>query len=317
VTTLVTGATGFLGGHLVRELIGRGEQVRALARPTSDVRELVELGVEISPGDLSDSFALAKAADGCDRVFHLAGLVTHDRRRRDELNTINVDGTRRVLEAVEPGARVVYVSSVAAVGPASALDRPATEDQPFPKQAIGLPYADSKRAAEAVVAEAVARGVDVVIANPGFLIGPGDVYKVSTWPLAAYLAGKLRFSTDGALSFTDARDVAAALPVLADRGRTGERTILANRDGNASWSDFFARIAAVSGVKRMVIKFPPPIAIASATVVPWPVRADEVRAAAHWWVYDPAKAERELDFRPRGLDEAIEATIADQKLLAP
>ena len=69
-------------------------------------------------------------------------------------------------------------------------------------------------------------------------------------------------------------------------------------------------------MKRVVVKFPPPIAIASATIVPWPVRADEVRAAAHWWVYDPAKAERELDYRPRGLDEAIEATIADQQLLA-
>jgi nucleoside-diphosphate-sugar epimerase len=124
-------------------------------------------------------------------VFHLAGIVAHERRDLPRLTAVNVEGTRILLDAVEPGARLVHVSSVAAVGPGPARDRPADERQPFPDTARRLPYAATNRAGEELALAAATRGTDIVVANPGFLIGPGDVYRVSTWAIGRYLQGTL------------------------------------------------------------------------------------------------------------------------------
>jgi dihydroflavonol-4-reductase len=174
-----------------------------------------------------------------------------------------------------------------------------------------LPYAATKRAGEEVALAAAAAGADVVVANPGFLLGPGDIHRISTWPVGAYLAGDLRFTTTGGLSFTDVRDVAAGLVTLAERGRRGERTILATTAGNCSWPAFFARVAAVSGITRRTVGLPLWLAVAGATIVRGPVSPDEIRAAGRWWFYNGAKAEHDLGFRPRPLDETIEDTITD------
>jgi len=131
-------------------------------------------------------------------------------------------------------------------------------------------------------------------------------------PVAAYLAGKLRFAAPGGLSFVDARDVATGLVALADRGRSGERTILAAAAGNLSWDRFFARVSAVSGVRRRTVSLPAWLATAGAAIARKPVSSDEVRAAARWWFYDGTKAERELGFQVRPLDETIADTIADR-----
>lgn len=311
MTTLVTGASGFLGHHLVAALVARGDDVRAFARGSTDAGPLEAQGVEVVRGELADHAALARAAGGCALVFHLAGIVSHEPSRLAELQAVNVDGIRNLIAAVEPGSRVVHVSSVAAVGPASSPDRPADERQVFPASAARLPYAATKRAGEEVALAAAATGADVVVANPGFLLGPGDVHRVSTWPVGAYLSGDLRFTTAGGLSFADVRDVAAGLVTLAERGCRGERTILAGTAGNCSWQSFFARVAAVSGVKRRMVGLPLWLAVAGAALVRGPVSPAEIRAAGRWWFYDGAKAERDLDFRPRPLDETIEDTIAD------
>ncbi len=137
--------------------------------------------------------------------------------------------------------------------------------------ASALPYASTKREAELVALAAAAGGADVVVANPGFLIGPGDVHRVSTWPIDAYLSGKLRVSTNGGLAFTDARDVAVGLVALAERGRAGERTILANPAGNLSWDDFFALVGRVAGRRRLMVRLPAKLAAMGARVVPSPV----------------------------------------------
>jgi nucleoside-diphosphate-sugar epimerase len=309
VPTLVTGATGFLGRHLVRLLAERGDELRALVR--GDAPELRELGVELVRGDVLDADAVRRAAAGCGLVFNLAGLVSHERRDLPRLRAVNVDGVRTVLEAAEPGARVVHVSSVAAVGPAPAPDRPADESQPFPAWAERFPYATTKRAGEHVAFAAAAAGADVVIACPGFLLGPGDVNRVSTWHVGRYLAGTLRVHVRGGLSNVDARDVAAGLVALGERGRAGERTILTSREGNLSHADLFRRLGEVTGVRRRTVPLPPALVAAWASAVPWPVKPGEARAAAHWWFHDPAKAERELDWQPRPLDETIAATAAD------
>jgi len=312
-TTLVTGASGFLGRHLVAALVARGDAVRALVREGTDASPLEAEGVRVVRGDITDAAALRRAADGCGAVFHLAGVVTHERRRWEELRRVNVEGTRRLLEAVDPAARVVHVSSVAAVGPAPSPDRPADEQQPFPATALRLPYAATKREAEQLALDAAATGADVVVANPGFLLGPGDVHGVSTWLIWAYLAGRLRVTTPGGLSFVDARDVAAALVTLSECGRAGERTIIAGSAGNLSWDEFFGRVAAIGGRRRWTVTLPAWLAVAGATVVRKPVSPDEVRAASHWWYGDGGRAGRGLGSRPRPVDESIADTIRDRR----
>ncbi|MCC6223159.1 MAG: NAD-dependent epimerase/dehydratase family protein [Thermoleophilia bacterium] len=310
---LLTGATGFLGRQLVPLLLERGETLRAYVRPGTRADGLAGPGVEVVRGELGDRDALARAGAGCRLVYHLAGLVAHERRDLERLRAVNVEGVRSLLAAAEPGARIVHVSSVAAVGPASGPDRPADEESPFPGLAERLVYAATKREGEQVALAAARAGRDVVVASPGFLIGPGDVYGVSTWPVRRYLQGTLRVHVPGGLSYVDVRDVAAALVTLAERGRAGERTILTSREGNLSHEQFFRRVAEVTGVRRRMVGLPPRAAVLAARAVPWPVRPGEVAAAAHWWFYDPAKAERELGLVTRPLDETIAATAAQYR----
>ena len=151
----------------------------------------------------------------------------------------------------------------------------------------------------------------MVVACPGFLLGPGDVHRVSTWPISAYLSGRLRFTVKRGLSFTDVRDVAQGVLALADRGRSGERTILTALDGNLDWPDLFALIADVSGTRRRTIPLPSRLALGGAKLAPWLVKPGEVRAASFRWHYSPAKAIAELGFQTRPLADTIADTIAD------
>ena len=308
MTTLVTGATGFLGGHLVAALRARGDSVRALVRTPAAAEAL---GVELVAGDVTDIESVRRAVAGCNQVFHLAGIVSHDAADLPRMRAVNVDATRDLLASVAPGTRVVHVSSVASIGPAPSPTARATETQTWPAEIEQLPYARTKHEGEQVALEAAARGVDVVIANPGFLLGPGDVHRVSTWPIDAYLSGKLRVRTAGGLAFIDARDVATGLVALSEHGRPGDRTLLVNPEGNLSWKAFFALVGQVSGKRRLMISLPPGVAAAGSRIVPSPVSAGEIKAAGHWWFYDGSKAEGELGFRCRPIAETIADTITD------
>lgn len=310
MTTFLTGATGFLGRHLVELLAERGHRVRALVREGTDDWFLQARGVEVVRGELLDAESVGRAAAGCDLVFHLAGLVSHERHDLARLRRVNVDGVRTVLGAVDPSARVVHVSSVAALGPSSSRTRLVDEQQQLPPEAERFVYARTKRMGEALALEAAAGGRDVVVANPGFLIGPDDVYRVSTWLVQRYLSGALRVYVDGGLSFVDARDVAAGLLVLAERGRAGERTILTSREGNLSLCDFLRRVGDVTGVRRRMVKVPVSVAVAGTSIFRWPAKPGEVSASANWWFFDPAKAERELGFTTRPFADVVRDTAA-------
>jgi dihydroflavonol-4-reductase len=311
VKVLVTGATGFLGGHLLPLLLERGDEVRVLVRKEADQKRLSANGIEVVRGDICDDDAMRRAAAGRELVFHAAGLVAHEKRDVPRLQRSNIDGVRTVLGAVESGARLVHVASLSTIGPARSPDRPAHEEQPYPEEAAVLPYVASKRAGERLVMDAVARGLDAVVANPGFLLGPGDVHRVSTWPVHRYLQGTLRIHTSGGLSVADARDVAAGLVALADRGKTGERYILTASDGNLAWPAFFRRIGELTGIRRRMIGLPPTLARAGSHVLRWPVKPGEIRLATFWWFASPGKAERELDYGSRPADETIAATAAE------
>lgn len=308
--TFVTGATGFLGRHLVPVLAERGDRLRALVRERTDASRLVAFDVEVVRGDLLDEEAVRRAAAGCERVYHLAGRVDHRRRHEPATRAANVDGVRVVLAGTAPDARIVHASSVSTIGPAPRPDAASDETVPFPAFAERHVYPRSKRDGERLVLEAAASGRDVVVANIGFILGPDDAERVTSWMVERYLRGLIRFVVDGGLSFFDVRDAAAGLLLLEERGRAGERTILTNRAGNLSIRDFYARVGEVTGVRRRQVGLPVDVASAAARLAPWVVHADEVRAVAHWWFYDPAKAERELGFAARPLDETIAATAA-------
>jgi dihydroflavonol-4-reductase len=310
VTTFLTGATGFLGRHLVPLLAERGDRLRALVRDGSDASRLFAHDVEVVRGDALDESAVRRAAASCELVYHLAGRVDHRRRLEAEIRAANVDSVRIVLAAADPEARIVQASSISTIGPASGPDAASDESVPFPAFAERFVYHRSKRDGERVALEAAAAGRDVVVANIGFIIGPNDFERVTGWMVERYLRGIIRFVVAGGLSFFDVRDAARGLVLLEERGRAGERTILTNREGNLALRGFYAKVGEVTGVRRRQVEVPVGVAVAAARLAPWIAHPDEVAAVANWWFYDPAKAERELGLTARPVDETIAATAA-------
>jgi dihydroflavonol-4-reductase len=317
--TLVTGATGYLGADLVRELRARDRQVRALVRSATAATLLEAQGVEAVLGDVTAPDTLPAAFAGVQRVFHMAGVVGHRARDDERLEAVNVVGARNVLQAATRAGieRMVFTSSVAAVGPASTPLHPRDEMAFMVDGDDGRPdfrYARSKAHGEIEALKAAEAGLDVVITNPGFVIGPGDVNRVSSWPIEEYLRGRLRFTTRGGLSYVDARDVVAGHLLAEEHGRSGERYILTNDEGNLSHRDFFTRVGTVVGKPRRQIHFlplgvlEPSARLASALHIPLPADADELRSSARWWFYTAAKARDQLGFATRPIDETIRDT---------
>ena len=244
--------------------------------------------------------------------------MAHRAREDDRLRSVNVDGARNTLAACRAAGveRVVFVSSVAAVGPAATPAHPRDEGAWMIDGDDGRPdfrYARSKAAGEQLALEAAADGLDVVVANPGFAIGPGDVHRVSSWPVEEYLRGRLRFTIDGGLSYVDTRDIATGLLLTEERGRTGERYILTNDEGNLSHRDFFARVGSVTGKPRRQLHLPkdlarPLLRAGTALRLPLPLDTDELASSSRWWFYTAAKARRELGFETRPVDDTIRDT---------
>ena len=307
----MTGATGFIGSHLVRALLARGDDVRVTVRAASRDEALAGLEVERVTADLGDRAALRRAARGVERAFHVAG-TTNLRMAPEQLRRINVEGTRNVLEAcLAVGVeRAVHVSSVAAIGPArrgGALDERHVWTGP-----LGLPYPDSKHAAEVEAHRVAARGLDVVLACPAHVLGAGDVRRSSTEVVRRFLLRRIPAYVDGAICIVDVEDVAEGLLLCDERGAAGERYILGTR--NYTWQRLFAELQQLSGVEGPPMRLPVAVALALAeaavrTPGPTPLTPAEVRAAAHWWTYRSAKARRELGWKPRPHEDTVEATV--------
>jgi len=305
----VTGATGFLGSELVRILREQGKEVRALGRDEGALGKLAALGAVPVRVAMDDVEGLRKAVDGCELVYHVAGLVAHEERDRARLFETNAEGTRRLLEVSDPAARFVHVASFATLGPGRGPGDLITESHTPPADAARLPYSASKIAGERYALEAAQAGRDVVIASPSYIVGPGDQRGGTIWPIRAYLRGRLRFVAEGGLSAVDVRDVALGLVAVAERGKKGERYLLANRQGNLSHAEFFRKVGEIAGRKHLQVSLPVKVALVLTTVFPRPVTPGYVRVAVRWWYCDPAKAERELGFAPRPIDETLGDTI--------
>jgi dihydroflavonol-4-reductase len=319
---LVTGASGFLGSEIVRQLVAAGHSVRVLVRKTSKLDGLAGLKIEKAVGDILDAKAVEAALEGADALIHTAGNVGARRRDKDAVYRTNVEGTRTVMEAAarRPGLRVIHTSSVVAVGgsrkPGVLLD----ETSPWEHiGGMGYHYIDSKRQAE-VVALSIARekNLDLVILNPGMILGPGDVYLSSTRYVLEYLKGANRWYTNGGTSFCDVRDVAAAHVAALTKGRRLERYILAG--ANASFREILTQLRAVSGGVRPL---PGPLpflwtaaVISEAIATVSTHRLEELnrpvlRLARRFMYMDASKAQRELGYVVRPLGEMLRDTVAD------
>ena len=311
----VTGGTGFLGSHVVRELAEAGHEVRVAFR---DERRLARLGssrYEPVAADLFDRAALRRAVRGCEVLFHVAGFVGS--RPADRVWRINALGPRRAVEAAaaEGVGRVVVTSSVAALGPVDS-DRIGTEEDLYRGGGLGLVYPDSKHEGELEALAAAARlGVEVVVVNPTYVLGvpvdrtqPGET---STRVIGNYLRGRLPAVVDGRSDYCDVRDVARGHLRAAERGRPGERYVLGGHD--SGWVALVDRLAELSGVHHPVAVLPPalgPVArCAEALHLPTPIASEGIALMGLNWSYSSRKARGELGYRTRPLDATLSHTI--------
>ncbi len=311
--TLLTGATGFLGSHLCRLLLERGDDVVAAVRPGSGAERLERAGVLIRRADIRDRASVRRAMRGVERVFHVAGLPDPAAPRQLTF-TINAEGTRIVLEeALRVGVtRVVLTSSIAAIGPALPGST-ADERNPWRAGPLRIPGLDAAREAEATAGRLFARGLPVVIVNPGLMLGPGDPGRSSTLLVRRFLRHELPFYVDGTLNVVGVEDVARG-HLLADlRGVPGERYILGNR--NFTMERLMADLARLSGVQGPALKLSLPMALALARSagragIPGVPSPTLLRLLSLRWAMSSRKARRELRWAPGPHEDCLEATIA-------
>lgn len=325
-TALVTGATGFLGGHVVRALIDRGIAVRALYRDGRALNKLKDLPVEVRQGDVTKPESLAAAMDGkLDYVFHIAASTASWRPYFAEQTRINVDGTRNVVEAaLNAGVgRLIHTSSVAVYGFTDAV---ISEESPQLGRDSWVNYARSKALGEDQVRAGIKRGLDAVIVNPTHILGPGDT---STWSRLFLLVDqrKLPGVPPGSGSFIDVRAAAKAHLVAAERGLCGENYLLGGEE--VSFLDLVQNIGRQLGRSTPRRAIPATLLRALARVSDGfsrisgkepDITPEAVAFVCHEMRCDFSKAQRELDLTVTPIYHLIADTIAslrEQHLVAP
>jgi dihydroflavonol-4-reductase len=312
--TLVTGGTGFMGAHLVRQLVARGEKVRVLARGGG-----VPEGAEGIVGDVVQDLGmpLEKALEGCERVYHLAGFVSRDPDDGQRMMRVHIDGTRRLLDAAKASKEVKRVVVASTSGTIAVCKEPKVADEswPYATELVGhWPYYLSK-----IYQEKLALTYpDVVVVNPSLLLGPGDERQSSTGDVKRFLRKEIPIVPPGGINFVDARDAAAATIAAMERGRAGERYLL----GGPNWTlaEFFGRLERASKVRGPRLKLPHKIALSATSLLEHaykalhkqaPVDRISVEMSQVFWYCDSSKAERELGFSPRDPGETLDDTIRD------
>lgn len=256
---LVTGASGFIGSHIVRALLREAYGVRALVRADSALAALQGLDVELAEGDIRDPDAVGRAVSGCGAVVHAAALYTFGASEQAFRQT-NVAGTQNVLRAAADAGveRVVHTSSVATVGPPQPGGL-SDERTPLRPGEIAGPYKRSKYLSEREALRFAEQGLPVVIVNPTAPVGPGDHKPTPTGRIVLdFLEGKMFAYLDTGLNLVDVRDVAVGHQLALERGRPGERYVLGNK--NLQLVEIFRILAAISGRAVPRIKLSPGVA---------------------------------------------------------
>ena len=317
---LVTGATGFLGNHVARALVARGERVRVLVRKASNLALLEDLtGIEKVEGDLRERASLERAVRGCTLLYHVAADYRFDVRDPAEMHRSNVEGTRHLLEAAgEAGvARIIYTSTVGCIGlpPSGALG---TEDTPVTLDLMVGTYKRTKFLAETAVLELAQQGLPVVIVNPTAPVGEGDLRPTPTGEMIVrFLKRKMPAVIDTGLNVIDVRDCAEGHLLAAERGRTGQRYILGCR--NMTLQDICQSLASISGLPPPRLQLP----YFMAYVAGWvdtkvslalhkspSISLEGVKMARKRMFVDCSKAVRELSLPQTPPEEALGRAVA-------
>lgn len=320
MTILVTGATGFIGSALVRQLAGRGQRVRAMVRPRTDRRNLEGLDVEYAEADLADPRSLAQVLEGCNTLYHVAADYRLWARNSADLYKINVDGTRAIMQLANQAGirRIVYTSSVATLG-LHEDGTPADETTlAEPEDMIGH-YKRSKYFAEQAVHNMIAdEGLQAIIVNPSTPVGPRDIKPTPTGRMVLDAAcGRMPAYVDTGLNIVHVDDVAQGHLLALEHGHVGERYILGGH--NMSLQQILHTVA------RLVDRKAPTIRLSHNMVLPmaycfeaWAritrgkeprVTVDGVRMSKKKMYFSCEKARRELNYTPRPAEEALRDAV--------
>ncbi len=309
---LVTGATGFLGRHLLRRLAERHE-VTGLARNIP-----LHADVPHVRGDVLDRESLARAMDGVEVLVHAAGRVSHELNDAARTWDVHVKGTCNALDvAAERGVRrVVHLSSSGTIA-VSRKPQVLDERAPSPLPIIQTwPYYRAKLFAEQEAMRRNKAGFEVVSLNPSLLLGPGDPNQESTRSVVLFLQGQLQAAPSGGLSFVDVRDVAVAVERALTLGAAGQRYLLGG--ANWSWADFYRRLADLTGMQPPLLTLPK----ATRKLLSWlpapnadgprfdlPISRAELELATYFWYLDDQKARAELSWSSRLPTETLLDTV--------
>ena len=316
---LITGGTGFLGTHIVRQFLEKGEKnLRVMA---SSVPEwMKDAGVEAAEGSVTNREDVKKAVKDVAAIYHLAGKVSRDNADAGNMNDVHLNGTRILCEAAI-SAKVKTLILASSSGTIAVSEEPEILDETYPPP-IGIitrwAYYISKYYQEKTALENFnAKGAKLVILNPSLLLGTGDERLSSTKVVLDFLAKKIPYTPSGGLSFVDARDAASAFINALERGKHREKYLLGA--ANMTFAEFFGRLERLSGVSAPMLRVPKRLAVAGSSLIDsiyknWnrtsPIQPKEVEQAEYFWYFDSLKAKEELNFAPRDAQETLQETIS-------
>jgi len=318
-TVFLTGGTGFVGSHLLRALVNRGDRVKALCRESSDRRFVSDLDVEWVVGDLLDPSSYSSSVAGCRTVFHCAADYRLFSRNPKVMYNINVEGTRSLLAVCREQQipRIVYTSSVAALALPSPGRSSTEEDRTEVERVVGH-YKRSKFLAQEVVLEAARDGVPVVLVNPSTPVGPGDLKPTATGKIVVdFLQGKMPAYLDTGLNLVPVEDVALGHLQAEALGEAGELYILGHL--NLTLKEILEMLSSITGLSAPKFKIPYPVAWTAGvldTLVEGyllgrqpQVPLEGVKMARKKMFFDSDKAREKLNFRPGSVRMALTRAV--------
>lgn len=317
MTTLVTGAAGFLGSHVTRQLVARGETVRVLLRPSSQNRAIADLPLEYVTGDLRDAASLDRAMKDVKRVFHVAADYRLWAKRSKDIYDSNVGGTKNVLAAAKR-ARVeqfIYTSTVATI----AVDRPSPPNESTDaklEEMVGH-YKRSKWMAEREALNAAKEGLPVIVAMPTTPVGPWDWKPTPTGKIILdFLNGKMPGYVETGLNFVGVEECAAGHLLVAEKGKIGQRYLLGGE--NLTLKQMLDVLAKITGLPAPTLKIPHGLALSAAyastifsrMIGKEPgITIEGVKIAQHMMFVDCTRAQKELGFKAGPVSAALDRAV--------